>query len=208
MAVKIMYLMDDYRGPHAGTEGQLLQLLRYLDRSRYQPSMTFLRGAEYARSHPFPCPVRVLGITKLASLRAVVGMLQFAYSLRRDGYRLVHCFFNDSSLIAPLFLKLAGMRVLVSRRDMGIWYTPGVLRMLRFVSRFVDRYVANSRTVARYVQDHERVSADRISVIYNGYEPYREYHLGTGGGSLLPSVAHGTPVVGIVANLRPVKRID
>jgi glycosyltransferase involved in cell wall biosynthesis len=111
-------------------------------------------------------------------------------------------------LIAPLFLKLAGMRVLVSRRDMGIWYTPSVLRILRFVSRFVDRYVANSRTVARYVQDQEGVSADRISVIYNGYEPYRESNVATCGGSLLPGVALGTPVIGIVANLRPVKRID
>ena len=44
MAVKIMYLMDDFEGPHAGTEGQLLQLLQHLDRSRFEPSMTFLRG--------------------------------------------------------------------------------------------------------------------------------------------------------------------
>jgi hypothetical protein len=101
-------------------------------------------------------------------------MLRFAYALRREGYRLVHCFFNDSSLIAPFFLKLAGLRVLVSRRDMGIWYTPGVLRILRFVSRFVDRYVANSRMVGRHVQNQERVSAERITVIYNGYEAYRE----------------------------------
>ena len=104
-----MYLMDDYRGPRAGTEGQLLQLLRHLDRSRYEPAMTFLRGAEYALGNTFPCPVTVLGIAKLASIRAIVGMLRFAYRLRREGYGLVHCFFNDSSLIAPFFLKLAGL---------------------------------------------------------------------------------------------------
>jgi len=208
MAVKIMYLMDDYRGPRAGTEGQLLQLLRHLDRSRYEPAMTFLRGAEYALRNTFPCPVKVLGITKLASVRAIVGMLRFAYGLRREGYRLVHCFFNDASLMAPFFLKLAGLRVLVSRRDMGLWYSPGVLFILRRVAPFVDRYVANSRGVGRHVQEHERVPGDKIAVIYNGYDPYQGAAGPQAAAASIPGVPDGAPVVGIVANLRPVKRID
>jgi glycosyltransferase involved in cell wall biosynthesis len=208
MAVKIMYLMDDYRGPRAGTEGQLLQLLRHLDRSRYEPAITFLRGAEYALRNPFPCPVTVLGITKLASIRAIVGMLRFAYGLRREGYRLVHCFFNDASLIAPFFLKLAGLRVLVSRRDMGLWYSPGVLFILRRVALFVDRFVANSRSVGRHVHAQERVPGDKIAVIYNGYEPYQGAAGLQSAAASIPGVPDGAPVVGIVANLRPIKRID
>jgi len=134
MTIKIMYLVDQYQGPQAGTEGQLLQLLLHLDRSRYEPSLTLLRDTEYSRRNAFPCPVRVLGITKLASLRAIIGMFRYAFMLRRENYRLVHCFFNDSALIAPFFLWLFGIRVLVSRRDMGFWYTPGNLVVLRVVA--------------------------------------------------------------------------
>jgi L-malate glycosyltransferase len=205
VAVKIMYLMDDFEGPHAGTEGQLLHLLRHLDRARFEPGMTFLRGGEYARRNPFPCPVRVLGITRLASIAALVRMARFALDLRREGYRLVHCFFNDASLIAPFFLKLAGIRVLVSRRDMGFWHTPATLFVLRRVGPFVDRYVANSRKVGRLVEEKEGVPGGKVAVIYNGYVapegdgmPARE----------IPGVTGDSPVIGCVANLKPIKRLD
>jgi glycosyltransferase involved in cell wall biosynthesis len=208
MTIKIMYLVDQYQGPQAGTEGQLLQLLLHLDRSRYEPSLTLLRDTEYSRRNAFPCPVRVLGITKLASLRAIIGMFRYAFMLRRENYRLVHCFFNDSALIAPFFLWLFGIRVLVSRRDMGFWYTPGNLVVLRVVARFVDRYVANSQAVKRLVHEQERVRSEKITVIYNGYAPAREDNSEAAAIPLLTQVAPRAPVVGIVANLRPIKRID
>jgi L-malate glycosyltransferase len=207
MATKIMYLIDCYGGPHAGTEGQLLQLVQHLDRTRYEPSMTLLRRSEYLERNGFACPVFVLDVPKLASVRAVVRMVRFAFMLRRRNYRLVHCFFNDSSLIAPPFLRLFGIRVLVSRRDMGFWYTRGTIAALRLARAFVDRYVANSHAVKRLVQDSERVAGDKITVIYNGYSS-------NAGDSLAP--ATGLPrelldpvlVIGIVANLRPIKRIE
>ena len=205
---KIMYLVDYYEGPQGGTEGQLLQILRHLDRSRYLPAITLLRGSDYFERNSFYCPVKILDITKLASARSIYKVLRFASDLRRQGYRLVHCFLNDVSLIAPPLLRLFGIRVLVSRRDMGFWYTPGKLAVLRLVSAFVDRYVANCQAVGRVVQQREWASSRKISVIYNG--------LGTaaangGGGARTncpPGVSDQTPVVGIVANLKPIKRID
>jgi glycosyltransferase involved in cell wall biosynthesis len=208
MTTKIMYLVDHYEAPQAGTEGQLLQLVQHLDRSRYEPSMTLLRGSEYIERNRFPCPVSVLGITKLASARAIVRMLSYAFFLRRENYRLVHCFFNDSALMAPPFLRLFGIRVLVSRRDMGFWYTPRNLALLRLVAPFVDRYVANSQAVKRQVQQREGVPGCKIAVIYNGYAAGVESRGQSSASTVLQEVPDGVPVVGIVANLRPIKRID
>ena len=134
MATKIMYLVDYYGGPQAGTEGQLLQLLQHHDRSRYEPALTLLRSSDYIERNPLDCPVKILGVTRLASVRSIFKVLRFALGLRREGYRLVHCFLNDVSLIAPPLLRMFGIRVLVSRRDMGFWYTPGKLGVLRLVS--------------------------------------------------------------------------
>lgn len=208
MATKIMYLADRYDGPQAGSEGQLLQLVKYIDRSRYEPHMTLLRGSDGIHWKAFPCPVGVLDITKLASIRSIVKMLRYAMALRRGGFRIVHCYFNDSSMIAPPFLKLCGIRVLVSRRDMGFWYTSATLVVLRIVAPFVDCYVANSKAVRKLVQRQEWVTNKKLQVIYNGYAVDGE---GTGNersdAGCLDFPEHDQ-VVGIVANLKPIKRID
>ena len=207
MATKIMYLLDYYEHPHGGTEGQVLQLIEHLDRSRYEPSLAVLRPSAYIEQNPFPCPVRVLGIGSIGTPWAIAKLLRFAYALRRHGYRIVHCFFNDVSLIAPPLLKAFGIRVLVSRRDLGFWYTPRILAALRATSRFVDRYVANSRAVSRVVQEKERVAEDRISVIYNGFTPARKVGASTGDAGPLGTLG-ANRIIGIVANLRPIKRMD
>ena len=208
MATKIMFLVDYYGNPQAGTEGQLLQLIQYLDRSRYEPAMTVLRRSEYIESRQFPCPVNVIDIKKLASFRSIAKIIRYALALRREGYRLVHCYFNDSALIAPFFVKLSGIRVLVSRRDMGFWYTPYNLAVLRLVAPFVDCYVANSRAVKQRVQQQEWVSPDKIVVIYNGYAPLAEKNDQPAGLAKLPGIPDDALIVGIVANLRPIKRMD
>ena len=208
MATKIMYLIDDFEGPQAGTEGQLMQLLKHHDCSRYEPAMTLLRNSDFIERNPLYCPVKILGITRLASVRSIFKVLRFALSLRREGYRLVHCFFNDVSLIAPPLLRMLGVRVLVSRRDMGFWYTPGKLAVLRLVSAFVDRYVANCQAVGRVVQQREWAPRRKITVIYNGILPLTANRGAATQIIDLPGQPDQGPVVGIVANLKPIKRID
>jgi len=203
-----MYLADDYAGPQAGTEGQILHLINHLDRSRFEPTMTVLRSSDYLdRGGWFPCSSRVLHIANVARISTFLKMTRFGLGLRREGFKLVHCFFNDVSIIAPPILKSFGIPTIVSRRDMGFWYTPAKLVALRVASLCVDRYVANCQAVGDMVQRLEWVPSRKVSIIYNGVFPIddevceREVHL--------PEEILGDgPVVGIVANLKPIKRID
>jgi glycosyltransferase involved in cell wall biosynthesis len=203
-----MYLIDYYGGPEAGTERQLLQLIQRCDRSRYEPAVTLLRGSDYIQQNPFDCPTRILGLVKLASVRSIFKFARFALGLRREGYRLVHCFLNDVSLIAPPLMRLCGIRVLVSRRDMGFWYTPSKLAVLRVISAFVDRYVVNCLAVAEVVQRREWVPRRKISIIYNGSDASGIGHRAGVSPIAIPLLPDAGPVVGIVANLKPIKRID
>jgi glycosyltransferase involved in cell wall biosynthesis len=91
---------------------------------------------------------------------------------------------------------------------MGLWYTPRILVALRLASRFVDRYVANSQAVKRIVQEREHVAGKRISVIFNGYLPTEKTTPEIAEVTKRLGSADGSPIVGIVANLRQVKRID
>ena len=208
MKTRIMYLIDVYKDPYAGTEKQLYNLINGLDRTQFEPALTLFRPSDHIDKNGFPCPVNVLYINKLFSLRTLSRMVSFARSLRQNGYRIVHIFFNDASLIAPLILKLAGIRVIISRRDMGFWYTPAQLAILRFNRLFIDRAVVNSNAVKQITHQKEWIDPARIRVIYNGYTNETVAGGNSAKDNTLPFRTKQTRIIGIVANIRPVKRID
>ena len=204
---KIVFLMDFYGGPRAGTEVQLLDLLTGLDRRRFDPSLVVFRQAPGARdAREFPCPVHVLGIHRLAHPRSWVRMVAFARLLRQRRVRLVHILFNDASVIGPPFCKLAGTRTVVARRDMGFWYTPSVLHLLRLNRRFVDAVVTNSEAVRRNVLAYEGYPLQRTHVLINGHHPSRFLADPKPGFRKSLGIPKGHSTVLMVANLRPVKR--
>jgi glycosyltransferase involved in cell wall biosynthesis len=200
MKKKVMLVADELRTLNAGTEGQMLVLHQGLQAAGWHSELTVLRNAESVRSG-WPGPVRELGITRMASPVAWWRAWRFARRLGREGYALAHVYFNDAAVILPPFLHLAGLKVVVSRRDMGFWYTTGTLRALRIVRRFVDRVVANSRAVADSVAVAEGYAPEKITVIYNGIWP-------TAAGDADADASPARPVIGLVANIRPVKRIE
>jgi L-malate glycosyltransferase len=204
--VKVVYLLDSYVGPTAGTEAQLFELLKGLDRTRFEPALAVLRPTTFIETHDLPCPVTVLGVRRLRSPVSWWKLLRFAGVLRRSGVGLVHILFNDASIVGPLFCRLAGARTVVARRDVGIWYTPATLRLVRYSNWFVDAIVTNSEAVKDSVTRCERFPLARTLVLKNGHDPARflagpDPHLKRRLG-----IAMSDPLVGMVANFRPIKR--
>jgi L-malate glycosyltransferase len=200
MKQKVMLVADELRTLQAGTEGQMLVLHQGLQAAGWHSELAVLRGAESVRA-AWPGPVRELGITRMTSPVAWWRAWRFARRLRHEGFALVHVYFNDAAVLLPPFLRLAGLKVVVSRRDMGFWYTAGTLRALRLVRRFVDRVVANSQAVADSVAVAEGYDSGRITVIYNGVWPVSTDDAD-------PDARPAKPGIGLVANIRPVKRIE
>ena len=205
---KVLYLMDTYAHPRAGTEQQVLELVRNLDRSRFKPHIAVFRDSEYLRTgNEFECPVEVLGIGKIASASSMLRLYHYARKLRKDGFAIVHIFFNDASIVAPLFLKLGGLKTIISRRDLGFWYSAANRTILRVNRLFVDQVVANSRAVKASVRTNEGYKDDRVSVIYNGCRRAQAETISPGVIRRRLGITDDGPIVGIVANLRAIKRI-
>ena len=203
---KILYLMDSYLGPSAGTESQLLELIKNLDRTKFQPLLAVFRSSEYVVKNPFPCPVSVLGIGSLANPQALARLYRFSRFIRRSGYGLVHILLNDASIAAPLFCKAGGARVIVSRRDMGFWYRPLNLAVLKISNHFVDRIVTNSHAVRENVSRREHFPEDKIVVIYNGHREERFCAPPATGFRSSLGIGPEEPIIGMVANLYKIKR--
>jgi glycosyltransferase involved in cell wall biosynthesis len=191
----------------AGTEGQLVQLLTHLDRDRFEPHLAVFRPTPYTQSAAaFPCPLTVLDIPKLLRPAAVVKLAKLGAYVRSGGFSIVHVFLNDASIAAPLFCRIGGARVIVSRRDMGFWYTDSVLRALRVSNLFVNRMIANSDAVRRNVHQHEGFPLARIDVLPNGHDPARFDAEPMEDFRTRFNIGPHDPIVGMVANFNPWKR--
>lgn len=201
--VKLLFVIDCYRNPYAGTEGQLLKLVSGLDRKRFDAELVVFRGSEYLADHDFPVPVHVLGISRLLSARSWIRLFRFFTQKKREGFRLAHIFFNDASIICPPILRLLGYRVIISRRDMGYWLTRFKLLPLRLNSLIVDRVAVNSRAVKDVTVAREGYRPERVEVIYNGYDPAEAHAVGDA-----EDMRGGMLKLVLVANIRPVKRIQ
>jgi len=183
----------------------LLKLLSELDRTRFEPELAVFRGSNYLANAHFPVPVHVLKVVHLLSPLNWLRLFRFFRIKRHAGFRLVHVFFNDASIICPPILKLLGCRVIISRRDMGYWQTRINLLPLRLNARYVDRVVVNSKAVRDVTIAREGYLQERIEVIYNGYDP-----------ADMPPPADAETVLPrgdmlklvLVANIRPVKRMQ
>lgn len=204
----ILFVIDHFRNPHAGTEGQLLQLVKGLDRSRFSPNLLVFSDSDYLREQAFPCEYEVLGYSRLSSIATWLALWRFARRFKAKGGRLAHVFFNDPSIICPPVFRSQGIKTIISRRDMGYWYTPAARAALICTGRFVSAVITNSRAVSAVTAEKELVAPNRIHVVYNGYERGSSHVELPSDLLTLRSRYPGAVFAGLVANIRPIKRIQ
>ena len=206
---KILFVIDHFRNPYAGTERQLYRLLTGLDRSKFEPELLVFTESAFLKDQSVPCHWSSLGSSSLSSPITWIRLARFAADFRRRGGRLAHVFFNDPSILCPPVFSAFGIRTLISRRDMGYWYTPAIERVLRLTRFFVAGVVVNSRAVAEITHLKESIPKDRIHLIYNGViEPDTRPEKYRIPAELIPLKERGAIIAILVANIRPIKRIE
>jgi glycosyltransferase involved in cell wall biosynthesis len=192
----------------AGTESQLLLLLKQLDRQRIEPYLFLLDGTDEASAQLLPsnCPTLCLGVRRLASFHAVQQATSFWRFLKRNRVDVVQTYFMDSTRFAAPIAKAAGVKaVFGSRRNIGHWMTKRDARVARFYNRFfIDKIIANSEAARQSAIEQEGIDPRRVIVIPNSIDLDRFKHIAP----WQPKPA-GTPrKVGMVGNLRHVKGPD
>lgn len=211
--IRIAFVIDTIASPTAGTERQLLFLLRHLDRGRFAPVLCVLQSSPWLETRYDLSPSHVVGVRSFRRPGDWRGIVRFSEFLRREEIDVVQTFFRDSGIAGTLAARLAGRPLVVgSRRNQGYWMeSRGELLLQRLLNRWVSSFVANCRSTRDWAAAAEGIAAERIRVIYNGLEPDRF------GGDPVPAraearlrlgIPEGVPVVGAVANLRPVKGLD
>jgi glycosyltransferase involved in cell wall biosynthesis len=200
--LRICFLIDELAV--AGTETQLLALLRQLDRSRFEPYLAILRGNSPASRvlEPASCPVQRLGVGSLSRPSAWFKLWHFRNWLRAERIDILQTYFPDSSYFGILAAWLAGVRHrLRTRNNIGHWMTPWHRRLGRWLNRLTTGTIANCEAARTALIADEKPDPASVVVLENGVD--------AGNFLDLPVPGPDAPqVIGSVANLRPVKGLD
>jgi L-malate glycosyltransferase len=204
--IAIVYLIDFF-GKGGGTENQLAVLVNNIDRRLFSPTIFTLRKMEDVEFANVSCPVHNLAVSSLLSVQSWRAFRQIVKFLRENRVGVLQLFFIDSNIFGILAGMIAGTRnIIISRRDMGWWYGQRRRMLTNLLNKRATQCIANAEAVKRAVVEHEGIQPDRIQVIYNGVSEdavRATMDIRTTFGIPLES-----PIVCIVANLKPIKRVD
>lgn len=108
---------------------------------------------------------------KSGMLRAIPTLWRHIRRLRPD---VVHCNLFDDALPGLIAARLAGTKVRVyTRQDTGYhWlHAPEWIRFDRWNGRQATHIIAISEECRRFIMEHERIPAAKITLVHNGVPP-------------------------------------
>ena len=201
--IRVCFLIDELTT--AGTESQLLALIRSVDRTRVQPFLCLLRGdrAVSRALEPENCPILRLGVGSLCHPSALSRARRLAAFLRRQRIDVLQTYFQDSTYFGVLVGRIAGVpHVVRTRNNLGYWLTPIHRWLSRLFSRLSDVTLTNCDAGRAALLADDASHPDSVVVLENGVDLERFT-------AIPPLTARPGPVhIGVVANLRPVKELD
>ncbi len=186
-----------------GTERQLTETARFLDRGRFAPHVAcfIADGFRKAEIEQAGVPVFALPVRSLVRPSALGGAWQLAGLIRRHKIQIVHTFDVPMNLFGVLPARLAGTPVVLSSQRAHRELTPGARPLLRMLDRVADGVVVNCEAMREHLQADEGVPSGRIHVCYNGIDTniYRPMSVER------PAFLTGGVTIGVVCALRPEK---
>ena len=185
-----------------GTERQLAETARSLDRARFDPhvGVFYPGGVRYDELRAAGVPlleVPVRSFRKPSVLSAAAGLVRY---IRRERIALVHTFDPPLNAFGIPAARLAGgVRILASARGSRQLVSPAMRRWLRWTDRVADGVVVNCLAMQQEIIADNGVAPSRIHLCYNALDT----------GIFFPNrVSNQAPVIGCVCAQRVEKGID
>lgn len=193
-----------------GTERQIVELCKGLDRNRFELSVLVARpgGELEAELERAGITIDAIPINSLREFNALRQLLRLRRFIRERKIDLLHTFSLLGNTFGVLAGQLAQVPVIVtSRRDMyGPDDYPPYGTLQAYFSRRVDGIVTNAESIREMLIAREYVEPERISVVHNGLDMAR---FATGNyrseARRQWGINDNRPVIGVVADLKKIK---
>ena len=126
---RIAFLIDTVFNDRAGTERQLLETIRRLDKTLFKPYLICLRESEWMKNGLRDMEYHVLDYKGFLKPSILSAFRKFYKILREERIQIIQSFFEDSQFFAFISsLFLYDRKIFISaRRDIGLgkeqpWY--------------------------------------------------------------------------------------
>ena len=162
-------MLDKIDYQMGGTEKQILMILEHIDREKYDIHLCLFRHSEWMEENPGNHKIFYFDFSSFKRARSYIEFFKFVKYLRQHRFDVLVSFFKDSNKIAVPAAKLSGIKNIVfSRRNSNHWVTRREEFVLKLLRPFVKSYWVNATDIKNRLVKQERVSPDKIEVIYNG----------------------------------------
>jgi len=170
--VRILYLITDTET--GGSEKVLLETIRHLDRTRFEPELLTLKpcGSMAPRFQEIPgLTVTSLGMGEVPD---PITCYKLWRHIKQGRYAILHTFLYQADILGRVAGRVAGVPVIVSSlRALYRWLKPWHLRLDRWTSGLADQITAVSDAARQFAIHVEGIAADRIVTLRTGIDLQR-----------------------------------
>lgn len=157
--IKILYIIDKMKP--AGAQTHLAEVILGLNKAEFEARLITLEE---------------LGVKRIYGLSGLRGLGRLIRLIKEDKFDIVQTYLFSENILGVIAAKFAGTKIIITgRRDTGLLCQGGWQHILayRLTNPFVNKIICVSEAVRRVVLQKERVSQDKVEVIFNGVDTNR-----------------------------------
>lgn len=203
----LLFFLDTLR--IGGTERQVLELIRNLNRSQFSVTVSC-----FHKEGPLLGDVERMGIRVVEfplknfhHVSAIRQMYRYAQFLKREKIQIVHAYNLYANVFGVLGAKLTNVPVIIASQRNLSYFKNKIQKVVEGIAfSLSDQIVVNSKAAMKTLCDKEGANASKLTVIYNGID-LEKFTLDVNADNLRTEfeITQQTPVVGTIGHLRPVK---
>jgi len=206
--LRVLYTVN--RMDVGGSQTHLVQVLRLLDRRRFEPMLCCLtgKGALLDTARETGATVVSAGLGGLKTPAALSAVMRLARFMRRERVDIVHNYLLRANVVGTVAARLARVPIVLTSKR-GCHERRGLeLAGARLSNRLADCVTTNAQAVRSFVHDNERCPLEKMVVIPSGIDTDRFAPLPAGDFKARLGLAPDRPVVGIVTRMRVRKGVE
>jgi glycosyltransferase involved in cell wall biosynthesis len=171
--VPVLFLARELQA--GGSERQLTEIAKGLDRDRFSPHVAyFRRGIRVLELEEAGIPTLEIGIRSYRNSRSIYKALEFRKYLRNNNFQVVHTFDYPLTCFAVPIARAAAVPVVLSSHRADRKLVPQPYRaFLQITDLLVDGIVANCRAMQQQLANDGEVPQSKVHLCYNGIDPKR-----------------------------------
>jgi glycosyltransferase involved in cell wall biosynthesis len=201
----VLHVIDSFE--IGGTERQAVELLKRLNRKRYDVRLAVLRkgGLLYREIEPLFPAISEFPLTSFYNANAVKQLGRLCRLMLHERIDILHAHDFYSGFIGAAAARLVGVRVIASQRHLKLSDREVHRWGTRVIHRLAHRILVNSEAIREKIIAEDNANPDKIAVVKNGVVSIKTAATSRSGLRRELKLEDDAKLIGIVARLQQVK---